>query len=497
MADLSIASWRPDQAPLGDYSRRINNVARRVASALNPLQALAPITEALTLRCQGAASFRATDGTVRTFAWDADDAYYQDPSDATQWINATRAMGGDYTTADDDFVNAVAYGDLAISVNGADAAQKFDITSDTEFSALGGSPPLSHDIAVWDDYLVLAEVDPNNRIHWSATDNPEGWTAGTGNSDTRQFGDGGAIVRLTGGRQKLVMQENMIRRATNVGGTDIFQLNVISTERGCAAKQSVATYQDLVFFLADDGIFMISDGGLKPIGQQICDDEFWRTVNRTYLHRCVGICSPRQKLYLLAYPTLDSADGVCDRVLIYNWAIDEWTPADGYRIEYLRRVLTGTGITLEALDTLYPSGLESIPFSFDSPAFASTPEQALAGFDSAHKMGYFDGMNLAATIASLKGQFNPGFKSKIQAVRAICDGGLTGEHTATVAVHNDKLNDAERVTASVTQRETGRFPFAAKRTKGRYHAIQHDIAAGADWSNFQGWNVDAVRAGKR
>lgn len=495
--DIPVPSWRPDRAPIGDYSRLINNVVREVVNSVSPLQALAAVTEALALRCQGAFSGRATDGTVRTFAFDADDAYYLDPTDSTQWINATRTVGGDYTTADDDFWNGEKYGDLALFVNGADAPQKFDITTATNLSVLAGSPPVAHDIAIWDDYVVLAEVDPNNRLQWSGTDDPESWTVGVANSDVRQFGDGGRIVKLTGGRQKLVLQETMIRRATNVGGTDIFQLNVISTDRGCAAAGSVASYQDLVFFLAEDGFFEISDAGLKSIGEQAVDNEFWSTVNRSFLYRIVASIDPRHKLYKICYPTLDSADGTPNRMLIYNWALGEWTPSDGYEVEMFRRIMTGTGLTLEALDALYPGGLESIPLSLDSPAFASTPERTLAAFNTSHQMGLFDGPVLEATIASPKGQLIPGYKAKIQAVRDICDGGETSECTAKIAVHDDKLSDAERLTATVTQRDTGRYPFAAKRTKGRYHAIVSYRAAGSDWSNFQGWDVDAVRAGKR
>lgn len=494
--DLAVALYAPDQAPIGDFSRNINNVVAESVISYAPTRELAPITEALTLRCQGAFSGRATDGTVRTFAFDGDDAYYQDPTDATQWVNATRLAGGDYTTADDDFWNVAQYGDLAIAVNGVDVPQKFDISTATNFSALGGSPPVSHDVAIWDDYTVLAEVDPNNRLQWGGTDDPEAWTVGTDNSDVRQFGDGGRIVKLTGGRQKLVFQETAIRRATNVGGTDIFQINVISTERGCAAAGSVAQYQDLVFFLAEDGFFMLSDAGLKAIGEQTVDNTFWETVNRTYLYRVIATCDPRHKLYKVCFPSLDSADGTCDRMLIYNWAVDRWTPAD-YEVEYLRRVLTATGITLEGLDALYPGGIDSIPLSLDSHAFASTQEQALAAFNGSHQMGYFDGAIKAATIASQKGQMIPGYKAKIQAVRPICSGGETGDHSARIAVHNDKLNDAERLTSEVFQRDTGRIPFNAKRTKGRYHAIEHYIAAGADWPDFQGWDVEAVRAGKR
>jgi hypothetical protein len=495
MADVPVPEWMPDQAPLGDFTRSLNNVVSETPIAYGPCKALAAVTEALAARCQGAASFRA-GGVVRTFAGDVDTLYRQDPTDSTAWEDASGASGP-YNTSSDDVWEFAQYGDLAIAVNGsADPVQKFDITTDTTFSDLGGSPPDAHDVAIWDDYVVLAEISPDNRIINSGTDDPESWTPGTDNCKRYPFGDGGKVVKLTGGKQKLVLQENMIRRATNVGGEEIFQINVISTQRGCAARGSVAVYQDLVFFVARDGFFLISDAGLEPIGDQKVNKTFWDDVNRSHLHRITSVCDPARTLYRISYPSLASGDGTPDRMLIYNWSTKRWTPAD-YAIEHLFRVITGAGITLEALNALYPGGLETIPISLDSPAFASTPEEALAAIDSAHKLGFFDGDTLAPTLPSPEGQLIKGMKAKVKRVRAIVDGGDPSAIKTKIGVRDNKLNDAQRFTAQVAQNDRGHSPFAAKRTKGRYHQVQTDIDAATDWQNFQGWDVETVQAGVR
>lgn len=494
--DVPVSSYAPDQAPIGAYNRSINNVLPISKTSRGPCKALQAVTEALDARCQGAASMRATDGTARTFGATATKLYYIDPTDGTAWIDATRSSGGAYAVGTESFVKFAKYGDLALSVNGTDAAQKFDISGDTEFTVLAGSPPVFRDIAVWDDYVVGLRADPNDTIQWGGTDDPESWVVGVDNSDQRKFPDSGAGVALTGGRQKLVFLESAIWRATNVGGTDIFQMSQISTERGCVAAGSVASYQDLVFFLAPDGFFMLSDAGLQPIGAQLIDATFWSTVNKTYLSRITATVDPRSKLYRVCYPSKDSAMGLCDKMLVYNWDIQEWTPAD-YTVEYLRRVVTTTGITLEALDALYPGGLESIPISFDSPAFSSTPEEALAAFNGSHQMGFFDGATLAARLPSQEAQLIPGYKARINSIRPIVDGGEPAEILTSVGVRDNKLNDDQRFTTQVAQRPTGRAPFAAKRTKGRFHMAQTDMLAGANWSNFQGWDYDAIRAGMR
>ena len=494
--DVPIAIYAPDQPPIGNFCRALNNVLSETELAYGPMLELQTVTGALTARCQGFASFRATDGTVRTFAGDATKLYRQT---TTTWTDATRTVGGAYTITSENFWTFIVYGDLAIAVNGADAPQKFDITSATNFSALAGTPPTALHAAVWGNYVVLGNLSTaNNKIQWSGTDDPESWTVGVANSDERTFPDSGKIVGLTGGRQKLVLLENAIWRATEVGGTDIFQLTEISTDRGCAASWSIAAYQDLVFFLSRDGFFMLSDAGILPIGEQLVDNTFWETVNKEQIHRVVATVEPEHKRYRVCYPSTESGDGTCDRMLVYNWATKRWTPSDAYSVEYIGRVKTATGLTLEDLNSPYPS-LDAMTISLDSPAFASTDEEALSAFDTAHKLGFFDGSTLQATIPSPEAQLISGAKAKIIKVRPLVEAGDadTTKIKTSLGVRKNKLNDVQQFTAEVSQRTRGHSPFATKRTKGRFHMARTRIDAGTDWTAFQGWDFEAIPAGVR
>lgn len=498
MPAIPVPQYAPDQGLLTPTtSRLVNNVVQdnNVAS-FSPCRQLVAVTDALTARCQGAASMRGSLGTVRTFAGDATKQYRQN---GTAWTDVSRLVGGAYTISDEHFWQYARFAELAIAVNKNDAPQKFTIETATNFEALGGSPPRGKFVTVWGKFLVLLNLDTANfRMQWSALGDAEGWTIGVGLSDEQDFPEGGEIMGASYGRIQAVFLENAIHRATFVGPGDIFQFKEISSERGCAAAGSIAQYQDRIFFLARDGFFMLTEAGFQPIGAQRVDTTFWADVNKSYLFRIVATCDPFFKLYRISYPSINSADGTCDKQLIYNWEIDRWTPAD-YTLEYLRRTITNTGLTLEDLDAIYPGGLETIPISLDSAAFSSTPEESLAAFDTTHKLGFFDGTPLAATIPAPETQLFPGWKAKVKAVRPIIEGlDSIGSGVKTkIGVRDNKLNDTQRFTAQVAQRDRGHSPFAAKRTKGRYHMPQTDIDAGVTWQNFQGWDIDAMQAGKR
>jgi hypothetical protein len=491
--DVAIAQYAPDQPPLETgVSRNMLNVLPLTKASVAPCKSLQPVTDALAARCQGAASMRSTNGTIKTFAGTATALFFQD---GTALTDATRTVGGAYATPDYLFWEMIKYGNLCVAVNGVDAAQKFAINTDTNFSALGGSPPIARHLAVWGNYLVMGNLSTDNtKIHWSGTDDPESWTAGTDNSGTQGFPDGGEVMKITNAPLRLIFLERAIHRATEVGGDDVFQFDQISAESGCAASGSVAQFQDLVFYLSREGFMMVSNAGFRPIGSQRVDKTFFADVNTDYLFRITATCDPTNKLYRVCYPSTGST--TCNKMLIYNWEQDLWTPA-AYNIEYLRRSHTEVGVTLEDLDALYPGGLESIPISLDSPVFNSTPQETLAAFNTDHKLAVFDGANLAVTIESVKAQIIPGQKAKVLEARCHCDGGLASEHSMVLVIHNDKLNDSVRTTNAVTQRSTGRFPFANKRSRGRIHAVRHTVAAGATWSKFQGWDFTAQPTGQR
>jgi hypothetical protein len=494
--DIPVAAFAPDQPPLSPSTT--DNAIGVIAEDKNgyiPCKALEPTTDALTNRCQGAVSVRGSDGTIVNFAFDDAKAYKQ--NDAA-WDDVTNS-GGAYNVQPENFVNARKFGDFVIAVNGTDAPQKWELGTSVLFEDLGGSPDVGHAfVEIVEDFVVLGKpAAANNKIQWPDINNPEGWA--TGLADEKIFPEGGAIVGMAGGRQLYVFLENLISVGTLTGTTDVFQFSTVSSERGCAVGGSIARFQDLVFFVTYDGFYMLSPAGMTPIGEQFVDNSFWLGhptlpgVNRDYLHRCIATCDPVHKLYRFCYPSTNSSSGACDTMLIYNWSINQWTVAP-YDIDYIYRARTGFGVTLEDLDTLYPGGLETIPVSLDSFLFAGSPQESLAAFDTDKKLAFFQGPNLAATVDSIKSQIFPGKKARVKSVRPICDGDGS---TVRIGVHENKLNDTVRFTDPVSQRTTGRCPFNAKRTKGRYHVARWEMPAAAVWSNFQGFDFDARQEGTR
>ena len=111
-------------------------------------------------------------------------------------------------------------------------------------------------------------------------------------------------------------------------------------------------------------------------------------------------------------------------------------------------------------------------------------------FDTAHKLAYFDGANLAATIETGETELNPGFLSKLVKARPLIDGGTI---TAAVAGRN-RLIDAVVFDASEALDAIGEVGML---NESRYHRLRAKIAAGGTWQHAQGIQVQASSMGTR
>jgi hypothetical protein len=496
---IPAAPYAPDLAPLESGATSfMQNTEPMGKNFYGPCKALEAVTNALTARCQGAGSFRGIGGDIVNFAADATKLYLQT---GAVMSDVSRLAGGAYNVPADAFVQFAQFGDLVMSVNGADVPQSWTIASSTNWAAAAGAPPTGRFITTARQQVFIGRlVGDEGAIQWCGIEDPTNWTPGTGQGDIQRFPDIGKCMGLAGGQGVYAFFENGIQAGTYLGVDPWWQFDSISDERGCAASGSIARFQRLVFFLSFDGFYMITPEGIKPIGNDLFDDTFWNGnattpgVNIDHLHRVIATCDPLRPFYRVAYPSTDSSDGSCDRMLIYNWLNGRVTPAV-YDLDYLYRARTGLGVTLEDLDALYPGGLETVPVSLDSYLFAGTAQETLAAFTSDKMLGFFQGGNLATVVDSEEVQIFPGKKAKVVNVRPHFVG--AGTPTIKIGVRDNKLNDAVRFTSAVTQRATGRCPFNAKRTKGRFHKSRWEMAAGQDWSQFQGFDFDAVEAGMR
>lgn len=479
MPMLPFTEWAPDQPALSNFAREASGVIPEKAG-YRPFKALSVTSNALTARCQGARWFRAADGSTASFAGDATKLYKL--TDAT-WGDVSRTSGGAYSTAADGNWRFVQFGTLAIATNGVDDVQKFDLASGTNWTALGGSPPIGTFIAVVGGFVVQAKIGSNRqRSQWSGLENAETWTpSATTQADYNDHPDGGEITGLTGGEYGLVFQESAIRRMTYTGGETVFRFDKISEEVGATIPNTVVGFKDRAFCYDSTGFQMVVGGQqVVPIGVDRVDRWFKSMLAQDDQHRVTAAIDPVNKLYVVSFPT--AVNSSPSTFLMYQWEANRWSYAS-VTTEMIYSAIVQDGYTLEELDAF--GTLDSLPYPLDSLYWTGAKNFLLGGFDTDHKFGTFSGSTLAAQIDTGEMQPVEGRRAVITAARPMVDGG-----SPTVAVGVRQTQQAAVSWGSATTITTD--GLAPLRANGRYVRFRVSVPAASTWTWAQG--VDGIVA---
>ena len=157
----------------------------------------------------------------------------------------------------------------------------------------------------------------------------------------------------------------------------------------------------------------------------------------------------------------------------------------------------GSTITLDdALPSAAASGKRFVRTTIDvlTPGLDSAQWRGggllFGAFDTAHKLAYFDGANLKATIETEERNLFPGFRAQIDKLRPLIDGGTI---TAAVGVRN-RLVDAVTFGTTRGMDSIGEIDVVTDK-EARYHRIRCTVAAGGTWEHAQGVEIQASRMG--
>jgi hypothetical protein len=359
------------------------------------------------------------------------------------------------------------------NIIGADGGQllSYDLIAGTA-AAIGSAPSNAIDVARVRDFVMCLRAD--NVAEWCEFNNSANWGTGVNQADNQPLLSGGAGVAIVGGEYGIILQKGAIKRVSYVGqagGLDVvFQFDDISQEIGCMAQGSVAAVGRMVFFLSERGFQMCDGESVKPIGDEKFNRWFFSAYSRDQIDTMWSAIDPRNSLVLWGVP------GGPGKIIAYNWVLD--------RAALLELPFTGlfTGFTantsLEALDALYPSGLDSIPISLDDPSLAGGSPLLLIA-DASNAIGTLYGDSLEATFRLPNVEPVPGRRARIRTVRPITD-------ATDVQVTIDarmRTGDAEAVVSCASMRSNGKMPV---RANGRYNTVQMTIPAGASWTYAQG-----------
>lgn len=487
---IPFGEYMPDAPALGNPGSSVaKNVIPRV-TGYGPLERLSAYSSALTAYCRGAFTAVDTDGTIRSFAGDETKLYRLV---STTFTDSSKVGG--YTSAADSYWEFAQFGSNVIASN-FDVAPQTMALSGTQFADLSGTPPMFRHVGVVRDFLVVGNTfdasDGNvpYRIRWPGIGTITSWTVSASTQADYQDlqGNGGWVQSIVGGREiGHVFQERAIWQMRYVGSPVVFDIAQIEDARGAFCARSPISVGGMIFYIADDGFYMLAGGQSIPIGAGKVDRTFLSELNDDYLHRVTSAAIPNDKVVIFSYPGSGSADGTPDKCLLYNWVSKKWCFAQ-FDHELLYRAQS-VGVTLEGLDAISAS-IDSLAFSLDSKVWMGGKLQ-LAAFDSSHKQSFFTGTALSAVLETGESQLVPNKRAEVTEVVPLVDGGT---HTVEVGTRETQVASVSYSGASA-ENSSGICPV---RSNSRYHRFRVNVTG--SFTDASGVLIDddkIVMAGER
>ena len=484
---IPFGEWLPDQP---EHLNPGANVATNVYYALNSYKRFPSLvnysSNNISADSRGAGSFRDNSGNVYNFVAKNTDIYQLDGGTFT-------SRKGSLTGGNTDYFTFTQFGNYIIASNGVDAPQYYLMGTSTNFANLSaiattGTVPTFRVSGVVRDFLITGNQSSNqNRIQWSGINDISVWEGKQ--ADFQDLpGSGGEIVHITSGEIGYVFRQNQIIRMDYVGGATVFRLSVISPNRGAVYGRTVCQDNRRVFFYADDGFFEINGDNVTAIGAEKVNRFFDANVNKAYTDRICAAVDPFNQLALWLYPSVNNTSnttGICDRILIYNYATKKWSLAEANASSIFSQFVGA--YTVELMDII-SQNLDAINIALDTD-FWSGGQLLLGAIDGDYKAAIFSGTANEGEIETSEVELFPGFRSNVQSVRPIVD----AEATVTVKTR-DRLADTETESSSVSMNTSGVNPV---RQSGRYVKVNVKTPSGVVWNDAQGIDLVASRSGLR
>ncbi len=480
---MSFGAWLPDQADLGNGTTIAKNV---LVSGFNPSNGAATYKQflsfsntisALAERVRGAIAVKATGGGTYVYAGTGT-KLYEIGAGATSF---TDRSGTTYNCAEDERWSFARYADNVFAANIANAVQAKSIGAAANFADLAAAAPKARHLAVFNNFLMLANLQISttyypNALRWSAIDAPDSYpTVGSDaaiavQSDLRELPEGGAINGIVGSELGgTVVCETKIYRGSYVGAPLFFDFQPAEENRGSRYPGSIIGDGSLVFYLNADGFWMFDGLRSSPIGAKKVDRWFLADLDPVHVPRICAAIDPTNKIVMWAYPGSGNSSGNPTKIIVYHWDVGCWS----YIETTLEWLLSGMslGYTLDSLDALGYT-LDTLPYSLDSSVWQGGI-RSLIGFDTSHRMGFFSGSALQATVTTGESQLTAGQRSLVSSVTPLVS--AVGTSVSVTPITRARQQDATATGTSSTSNAVGECPMLSD---SRFHRFQVDIVGG-------------------
>lgn len=476
MTYIPFGPFQPDKpSRLNDGVLSVASGAFPMPDGYRPCGQFVAETTALPAAPRGGATFVSTSGVASIIAGTQTKLYRAAGTGFSE-------IGSGYSLQGGMRWRFAQFGDLAIATNSADAPVKINL-ADSSVAVLGGSPPKLESIGVVKDFLVGTCPDGRiNEIQWSALNNAESWTVGTGQADYNEFPDGGRVNGILSGEFGVILQRNAVRVMNYVGGNIIFSIDVVSTNIGCVSPHTVAQAGRLGFFIDDNGPAMWTGSDVQLIGDEEWSRAFMAGYDVNDWPECSTAIDRQIGVVLWAMP---------DKIWGYNWRLNR-----AFTLPYVSPIIfsgVSKGISLDEQDSdvgALDDNLDGVGLlSFDDPSFKGG-DPRLFVFSNTYELGTFSGSPMAATFTGTDLELIAGRRANVRFVRPDIDCDVL----TVVLKAKQRLVDSYGTATSTEYTASGDVPV---RASGRYIQPTFSIPAGEIWTFAKGAEYVAGVGGGR
>jgi hypothetical protein len=250
-----------------------------------------------------------------------------------------------------------------------------------------------------------------------------------------------------------------------------------------------------VFYLSEDGFYLFDYTSSKPIGKDRINSTFFGDYDADYPDRVYAVRDPDQTRLYVLYPGSGNVGGTPNKMLCYDWALDNFSHAE-IDAEVLTWVVT-PGLNLDSPhdppddpDQIGGEFVEELPpgnETFDVRQGASGAI-SIGAYDTSHFLSDFSGANLPGTLESGHVEMNPGSRTFVNEVRPIVD-----DADATIQIAATGRRNATGVFGQISkQDDDGKCPV---RIDGRYHQFRTNLPA--TFNNAVGMDVGGRVSGRK
>jgi hypothetical protein len=263
-----------------------------------------------------------------------------------------------------------------------------------------------------------------------------------------------------------------------VGSPLFFQFDNISRGLGCLNGNSVCQYNNITFFLSDDGFYSCDGTNVSPIGNEKIDRWFFGDIDLSLIDNMSASINPTANIAIWNYANTSG-----DRtILVYNWSLGKWSHVDT-TATVLGNIAT-VGTTLEGLGTLGYTDIDAMPASLDARLWVGG--KFLFAGATGTKLSTFTGSAYNSKLVTT--DIEVGYNSVVNLLRPQVDNG-----SANISIASRKeLDDAIVFTTPVATTDEGR---ANVRSAGRYHRVS--VEPTGSWTNCMAVDIDTISQGNR